>query len=34
MGGKTVDNVERLEIVLYDGTRMNVGAPAMRSSRR
>ena len=25
MGGKTVDNVERLEIVLYDGTRMNVG---------
>jgi FAD/FMN-containing dehydrogenase/Fe-S oxidoreductase len=25
MGGKTVDNVERLEIVLYEGTRMNVG---------
>jgi len=25
MGGKTVDNVERLEIVLYDGTRMTVG---------
>jgi FAD/FMN-containing dehydrogenase/Fe-S oxidoreductase len=25
LGGKVVDNVERLEIVLYDGTRMNVG---------
>jgi len=25
LGGKTVDNVERLEIVLYDGTRMTVG---------
>ncbi len=26
MGGKVVDNVESLEIVLYDGTRMTVGA--------
>jgi FAD/FMN-containing dehydrogenase/Fe-S oxidoreductase len=25
LGGKTVDNVERLDIVLYDGTRMSVG---------
>jgi FAD/FMN-containing dehydrogenase/Fe-S oxidoreductase len=25
LGGKTVDNVETLEIVLYDGTRMTVG---------
>src|SRR3974390_2666007 len=25
MGGKVVDNVESLEIVLYDGTRMTVG---------
>ena len=25
LGGKTVDNVESLEIVLYDGTRMTVG---------
>jgi FAD/FMN-containing dehydrogenase/Fe-S oxidoreductase len=25
MGGKTVDNVEALEILLYDGTRMRVG---------
>jgi FAD/FMN-containing dehydrogenase/Fe-S oxidoreductase len=25
MGGKTVDNVETLDIVLYDGTRMTVG---------
>jgi FAD/FMN-containing dehydrogenase/Fe-S oxidoreductase len=25
LGGKVVDNVERLDIVLYDGTRMNVG---------
>jgi FAD/FMN-containing dehydrogenase/Fe-S oxidoreductase len=25
MGGKTVDNVEALEILLYDGTRMHVG---------
>jgi FAD/FMN-containing dehydrogenase/Fe-S oxidoreductase len=25
MGGKTVDNVHELEIVLYDGTRMTVG---------
>ncbi len=26
MGGKTVDNVNDLDILLYDGTRMNVGA--------
>ena len=26
MGGKAVDNVESLDIVLYDGTRMSVGA--------
>ncbi|HEX3939984.1 MAG TPA: FAD-binding and (Fe-S)-binding domain-containing protein [Acidobacteriaceae bacterium] len=26
MGGKTVDNIESLEILLYDGTRMTVGA--------
>ena len=25
LGGKTVDNVESLDIVLYDGTRMTVG---------
>ncbi|MGD0630377.1 MAG: FAD-binding oxidoreductase, partial [Terracidiphilus sp.] len=25
LGGKVVDNVARMEIVLYDGTRMNVG---------
>jgi FAD/FMN-containing dehydrogenase/Fe-S oxidoreductase len=28
MGGKTVDNVESLDIVLYDGTRMRVGRTA------
>jgi FAD/FMN-containing dehydrogenase/Fe-S oxidoreductase len=26
MGGKTVDNIESLEVLLYDGTRMEVGA--------
>src|SRR4051794_36765765 len=26
MAGETVDNIDELEIVLYDGTRMNVGA--------
>ena len=26
LGGKTVDNVEAMEILLYDGTRMTVGA--------
>ena len=26
MGGKTVDNIESLDILLYDGTRMTVGA--------
>ena len=25
MGGKTVDNIERLDLLLYDGTRMRVG---------
>ena len=25
MGGKTVDNISRLEVLLYDGTRMSVG---------
>ena len=25
MGGKTVDNIEALDILLYDGTRMTVG---------
>ena len=28
MGGKTVDNIESLEILLYDGTRMTVGRTA------
>ena len=28
LGGKAVDNVESLDIVLYDGTRMTVGATA------
>jgi FAD/FMN-containing dehydrogenase/Fe-S oxidoreductase len=26
MGGKTVDNIESLEVLLYDGTRMTLGA--------
>ena len=26
MGGKTVDNIEALDVLLYDGTRMTVGA--------
>ena len=26
MGGKTVDNIESLDVLLYDGTRMRVGA--------
>jgi FAD/FMN-containing dehydrogenase/Fe-S oxidoreductase len=30
MGGKTVDNIEALEIVLYDGTRMRVGRTSER----
>ena len=25
MGGKTVDNIEELEVLLYDGTRMRIG---------
>lgn len=28
MGGKAVDNVESLDVILYDGTRMTVGATA------
>ena len=28
MGGKTVDNIESLDLLLYDGTRMTVGATA------
>ena len=28
MGGKTVDNVEELDVLLYDGTRMRVGKPS------
>ena len=26
MGGKTVDNIDSLDILLYDGTRLTVGA--------
>ena len=26
MGGKTVDNIHALDVMLYDGTRMNVGS--------
>ena len=25
MGGKTVDNIESLDVLLYDGTRMTLG---------
>ena len=28
LGGKVADNVETLDIVLYDGTRMTVAVPA------
>jgi FAD/FMN-containing dehydrogenase/Fe-S oxidoreductase len=28
MGGKTVDNIESLDVLLYDGTRLTVGATA------
>jgi FAD/FMN-containing dehydrogenase/Fe-S oxidoreductase len=31
LAGKTVDNVEELSILLYDGTRLNVGAAAIES---
>ena len=30
MGGKTVDNIEALDVLLYDGTRMTVGATSER----
>ena len=30
LGGKTVDNVEELRILLYDGTQMTVGATTRR----
>ena len=30
MGGKTVDNIESLDVLLYDGTRMTVGATSER----
>jgi FAD/FMN-containing dehydrogenase/Fe-S oxidoreductase len=33
LGGKTVDNVEELDILLYDGTRMTVGATPPGRSR-
>ena len=32
LGGKTVDNVESLDVVLYDGTRMTIGRTSRRSS--
>ena len=34
LGGKTVDNVEELRILLYDGTQMTVGATQRRRTRR
>ena len=34
LAGKTVDNIETLRIVLYDGTQLTVGGRATRSSRR
>jgi FAD/FMN-containing dehydrogenase/Fe-S oxidoreductase len=34
MGGKTVDNVESLDLLLYDGTRMTVGATNEDELRR
>ena len=33
MGGKTVDNIESLDILLYDGTRMTVGATSEQELR-
>ena len=32
MGGKTVDNVHELEVMLYDGTRMTVGPTSARAT--
>ena len=34
LGGKTVDNVEELQILLYDGTRMTVGATTREDVER
>ena len=34
MGGKTVDNIEALDILLYDGTRMTVGRTSEEELRR
>ena len=34
MAGKVVDNVESLDVVLYDGTRMTVGRTSRTSSMR
>ena len=34
MAGKTVDNVEALDMLLYDGTRLTVGADHRRGARR
>ena len=34
LGGKTVDNVEELTILLYDGTQMKVSATRMRAGVR
>jgi len=31
LAGKTVDNVERLHVLLYDGTRLTVGASAIKA---
>ena len=33
MAGETVDNVEELDVVLYDGTRMRVGHDQRRGAR-
>ena len=33
MGGKTVDNVHELDVMLYDGTRMTVGRDERRRTR-
>ena len=34
MGGKTVDNIESLDLLLYDGTRMTVGATSEEELER
>ena len=33
LGGKTVDNVESLDILLYDGTKLTVGATSEEELR-